>query len=200
MDKVVMLANILDLAKLNGKAGEKNTVVFTNFKELAGDHCMPDDYEKASNAIIVMAGVKRKLWQAGDWVAGPVNGVFCWTKEGQAPIPITLRAKKLPDGTKVENETSGDATHKNCVTYASAIKKALLAGLSLAELNEMGWSELVQWNAARNKDGSMKPEKEEMTPVQKCDKALKVFEDNVTSLDSVSKLSYQARLMTLFAV
>lgn len=192
-DLVTMVGNIIELAKLHGKSADKSAVVFTNFKELALDHGGAEAYDKASTAVIVAAGVKRSLWTAGEWKASPINSVFCWTKEGHTPHPIGLRTKKLPDGTPVENKTSTDVTHKNCVTYAGAIKKFLACGGTVTQLQEMGWSELIEHNKAFNSDGSAKTERDAPSPLLQVEKALQVVKAHALALGAGERMAYRVQ-------
>lgn len=191
-----VVANILELAKLEGKSEAKSMVVFDNFKDLVTDtNGDGEQYEKIATACIVGAGIKRGLWSAPGWTPAPRDGVLCWTKDGYEPIAITLRAKKLTDGTAVTNTTSGDKTHKTCVAYMGAVKKFLGTGGVIGDLPTMTWNQIVDRNAKYEKDGTVKPDKMPKTEGEQaealCDKLVSL----APKLDAVTK----SRVLSILA-
>lgn len=190
-----VVANILEMAKVDGKHDKCATVVFDNFKDLVTDTSGDaDQYEKIATACIVGAGIKRGLWSASGWTAAPRDGVLCWTKEGYEPVAITLRAKKLVDGTEVVNNTSTDRTHKSCVAYMGAVKKYLTTGGVIGDLPSMTWNQLTDRNSKFEKDGSVKPDKLPKTPNQIVDEAVGKIEQHSLNLSVSDKALYMARL------
>lgn len=199
MNLAELVGGIVELAKADGNADKRSAFVYDGFKGLALNSPNAAEYEKSATNVIVAAGVRRKLWSAGDWVPAAVNGVFCWTKDGQAPVEIALRSKKLPDGTAIENNTENDKTHKACVAYAGAVRKFLASGGSYAQLEHMGWNELCQHNKGYDKEGQPKVAKPVLSAYGAAEKATQVLVANGPSLTPAERSSLLSLIIPALA-